>query len=97
MRVEPAGLAVLVFHRVGLDDALPRADRADPADAEPAIADRMLLDDERSLPFSLLDDARRAVAELRVDVFGPEIERFEDMAVGIDDVVGAGHQHLLPA
>ena len=37
VRVEAAGLAVLVGHRVGLDDALARADRADTADAEPRV------------------------------------------------------------
>ena len=46
MRIEPAGLAVLVGHCVAFDDALPRADGADPADAALAVADRMLLDNE---------------------------------------------------
>jgi len=38
-----------------------------------------------------LDDPRRAVAELGVDVFVPQIERLEDVPVGVDDVVSAGH------
>src|ERR1700674_2297893 len=95
VRIEPAGLAVLVRHRVGLDDALPGADPADPADADPAVADRMLLDDEPVLAAITFDDARRPIAELRVDVFGPKVERLEDMTVDIDDVMGAGHQRLL--
>ena len=36
LRIEPTGLAILIRHRVGLDDTLPRTDRADPADADPA-------------------------------------------------------------
>ena len=93
VRVEPAGLAFLVFHRVGGDDALPRADRADAADAELRIADRVLLDNQPLLAgLVVLDDARRPVAELGIDVLVPEIERLQDMAVGIDDVIGAGHQ-----
>ena len=42
MRIEPAWLAVLVFHRIGGDDALTRTDRANGADAAPAGADRVL-------------------------------------------------------
>ena len=91
VRVEPAGLAVLVRHRVALDDALPRADRADAADAEPAVADRVLLHNEPLFAVLTLDDPRRPVAEGRVDVFVPKIERLEDVAVGIDDVVNATH------
>ena len=87
VRIEPARLAVLVVHRVGLDDALPGADRADPADAELAIADRVLLHDQPLLAVLALDDPRRPVAKCRVDVFVPQIERLEDMTVGIDDVV----------
>src|ERR1700674_676622 len=91
VRIEPAGLAVLVRHRVGLDDALPRADPADPADADPAVADRVLLDDEPLLAVLPLDDPRRPVAKRRVDVFVPKIERLEDVTLGIDDVVSTTH------
>ena len=76
---------------MSLDDALPRADRADPADAALAVADRVLLDDEPLLAVLALDDPRRPVAELRIDVFVPEIQRLEDVPVGIDDVVDATH------
>src|SRR5229473_762505 len=85
VRVKPAGFAVLVRHRVGLDDALPRADPADPADADAAVTDRMLLDDEPLLAVLAFDDPRRPVAKRRVDVFVPKIERLEDVTVGIDD------------
>ena len=96
MRVEPAGLAVLIRHRVGLDHALSRPDCADPADAEPAVADRVLLDDEAFLAVLALDDARRPVAEFRVDVLVPQIERLEDVAVGVDDVVLVAHNRFPP-
>src|ERR1700680_4400591 len=43
--IEPARLAVLVLHRV-VDDPLPRADRADPADPALSVADRVLLHNE---------------------------------------------------
>jgi hypothetical protein len=46
VRIEPTGLAILVRHRVGLDDTLPRTDSADAADADAAVADSVLLDDE---------------------------------------------------
>ena len=97
VRIEPAGLPVFVGHRVALDDALPGPDRADPADAALAVANRVLLDDEALLAVVTLDDARRPVAKLRVDVFGPKIERLEDMTVGIDDIISAGHLGFLRA
>src|SRR5208282_6738238 len=65
VRIEPTGLTVLVCHRVALDDTLPRADRADPADAELSVTDGVLLDDEPLLAVLALDDPRRPVAELR--------------------------------
>ncbi len=96
VRVEAAGLAVLVGHRVGLDDALPRADGTDPADAGAAVADRMLLDDQPLLAVLALDDARRPVAEFRIDVFVPQIERFEDVGVRVYHVVSVLHCRLRP-
>ena len=51
----------------------------------------VLLDDEPLLAVLALDDARRPVAEFRVDVFVPQIERLEDMTVGIDDIVLVAH------
>src|SRR4029079_17831154 len=87
MRVEAAGLAFLVFHGVGGDDDLPRGDRAAPPDTALAVTDRVLLDDQPLLAaLVVLDDARRAVTEFGIDVLVPEIERLENVAVGIDAV-----------
>src|SRR5207302_4309955 len=88
-----AGLAVLAFHRVGGDDALSRPDRADPADAALAVAELLLVDDQLLLPVLPLDQPWRPVAKPRVDIGGPQVARFEDMAICIDHVVGAGHRH----
>jgi hypothetical protein len=91
VRVKPAGLAVLVRHRVGLNDTLPGADRANPAYADPLVTNRVLLDDEPLLAILPLYHLGRTVPELRVDVFVPQIERLEDVAVGIDDIISAAH------
>src|SRR5579883_690828 len=91
MRVEAAGLAVLVLHRVSGDHALARADRADAADTELRVADRMLFDNQPLLAIFALDDFWRPVAELGRHVLVPEVERFENMAVGVDDVVLVAH------
>src|SRR3954452_22910834 len=92
MRVEPTGPALLVFHLRGLDLALPRANAADAAHALLA-AQELALDIELFLAGLRVDDEpRRAVAEFRVHVFVPEIERLQDVTIGIDHVVGAAHQ-----
>ena len=44
--------------------------------------------------FVVLYDARRAIAEGRIHVAVPQIERFENVTVGIDNIVGAGHWNL---
>ena len=69
MRVEPTRLAVLVRHRVGFDDTLPRTDSADPADANAAVADRVLLDDEPLLAVLRFDDLA-ATGCRRIMLFG---------------------------
>ena len=91
MRVEAAGLAVLVGHRIGLDDALPSTNPADPADADPAVAHLMLFDDEPLLAVLALGDPRRPIAELRLDVFVPQVQWLEDVPIGIDDIVSTAH------
>src|SRR5260370_861757 len=73
------------------DRPLPRPGRAYPPDAALAIADRALRNDEPLLAVLLLDEPRRPVAELGIDVFVPEIQWLEDVSVGIDDVVSATH------
>jgi len=70
---------------------LPRAHRADPANAPAAVADGMLLDDETFLTVIAQDDARGTITEFGVDVMVPEIKRFEDVPISIDDVVNAPH------
>ena len=90
MRVEPALLSFGIFEAVELDRALPDADRAEAADP-PRIAQQLALDAEALLAVLVDDKARPALAEFGIDVFVPEIERLEDMAVGIDDVVSASH------
>src|SRR5205085_8554900 len=77
------------------DDPLPRPNRADPANAALAIAELLFIDDELLLPVLPLDQPWRPVAKPRVDIGGPQIERLEDVTVGIDHVVGAGHRHFL--
>ena len=55
----------------------------------------MLLDDQPLLArFVVLYDARGAVPERRIHVAVPQIERFENVTVGIDNVVSAGHWSL---
>jgi hypothetical protein len=50
----------------------------------------VLLDDEAFFAVIALNDVRRAIAKLGVDVAIPQIERLEDVAVGIDNVISAG-------
>ena len=91
----PPGRPSSYFIVCGLDLALARADAADPAHALLA-AEQLALDVSFSLPVVVVDDEpRRAVAEFRVHVFVPEIERLQDVPIGVDDVVGAGHRDTL--
>src|SRR5208282_1023207 len=84
----------LIFQLGRLDVALPCADAADAAKAALRIAGRALLIDQPALAILVLDKARRPIAVLRIGVFVPQVERLEDMAVRIDDVVGATHNQL---
>src|SRR5262249_7699559 len=95
MRIEAAWFAVLVGHCIGLDHALAGTDCTDPADAPLAVADCVLLDNEALFAVFALHYSRRPVAKSRVDVVVPEIERLENVAVGIDDVISASHSSLL--
>ena len=63
------------------------------ADATLGGADRMLLDDEALLAVFAPDDARCAIAEIGIYVAIPQVEWFEDVAVGVDDIIGTGHRH----
>ena len=90
MRVEPALLPFGVFQGIGLDRALPHTDRAEAADP-PRIAQHFALDGEALLAVLVDGKPRPALAELGIDVVLPEIERLQDVAVGIDRVVGESH------
>ena len=95
VRIEPAGAALLVFHFGRFDLALARPDPADPAHALLA-AEQLPLDVELFLAGLGIDhQPRRPVAEFRVHVVVPEVERLQDVPIGIDDVVGADHRELL--
>ena len=71
-----------------------RPARADPAGAPETrlrATEHLLLDDEALLAVGVLDQPRRPIAEARLHVVVPQIERFEHMPVGIDDIVGPTH------
>ena len=71
MRIEPAWLAVLVFHRIGGDDALTPTDRANGADAALVGADRVLCYNAPFPAVFALDDARRPIAEFGIHILIP--------------------------
>ena len=91
VRVEPAGPALLIFKLGRLDSALPRADAANAAEAALRIAGGTLLDDQPAFAALVLDEARRPIAVLGLGVFVPEVERLQNVAVGVDNVVNATH------
>jgi hypothetical protein len=91
VRVEPTGAALLIFQLGRLDGALPRADTADAAEASLRIAERALLNDQPALAVVVLDEARRPITVLRVGVFVPQVERLQDVTVGVNDVISATH------
>ena len=91
VRIKTTGLAVLVCHSIGLDDALTSPDRAGAADIDPGVG-LMLLDDQPLLArLAVLHDARGAIAEGRIHVAAPEIERLENVTVRVNNVVSACH------
>jgi len=90
VRVEPALLAFGIFEAVELDGALPDADSAEAANS-PRIAQQLAFDAEALLAVVVDDKPRPALAELGLDIFVPETERLENVAIGIDDVVGPRH------
>jgi len=86
----PPGLPVLILHRIGRRYPCRAPDRADPPDGRAGHRRTACSSmTSRSLAVLLLDDPGRPVAELGIDVFVPEIERLEDVTVGIDDIVNA--------
>src|SRR5262249_49937689 len=71
VRIEPAWLAVLVFHRIGGYDALTRTDRANGADVPPAGTDRGVRYNEPFPAGLALYDARRPIAEFGIHILIP--------------------------
>ena len=93
VRVEPALFPLGIFEGVGLDRPwrTPTAPRLPIPRGFPSILPSTW---SLSLPFSS-SKPRPALAERRVHVAIPQVERLEDVAVGIDNVISAGHRHSL--
>jgi hypothetical protein len=90
VRVEAARAPVHELHRRLVHLALPGADGAD--DVQPFLAAQHLVFDEQALlAVGVDDDLGSAVAEAGVDVLVPDVHGLEDVTVGVDDVVRAGH------
>ena len=70
-----------------LSEILPAADFVLLMSVNPGFGGQTLIP-------SVLDKARRPIAVFRVGVLLPQLKRLEDMAVRIDDVVGATHNQL---
>ena len=86
VRIEPAGTALAVLHRVVDDDAVARPDR--PGDAQPLrAADNPIPDQQALLAVRVGDQPGCPVAKFRIDVLVPQVERLENMRVRIDDIV----------
>ena len=94
MRIEAALAPLGILQGAGLDDALPDADGTQAADA-PRIAQQLALDAQALLAVVVDDEPWPALAECGIDVLVPQVERLEDVAVGVDNVIGAGHRHSL--
>ena len=90
MRIEAALAALFVFHRVVHNGAVACSDSTQCAHALFA-AQQLLADLQSLLAVGVADDLRGLVAEGWVHVVVPQCERFEDVAVGVDHVIGAGH------
>src|SRR6185436_17357729 len=92
VRIEPALAPFGVFQGAGLDDALPHANGTQAADS-PRIAQQLALDAQAFLAVLVDDVPRPALAECGIDVRVPQVDRFEDVTVGVDRVVCARHGH----
>src|SRR5437667_422939 len=90
VRIEAALLALLVCHRVVADHTVAGANGPQRAKTS-APAKRPAVNAQTLLAVGVDKQARRPVTERRVDVLFPEIQRLEDVPVGIDDVVSATH------
>ena len=90
VRIESALLAFPVCHRVVADHTVTGADRAERAKTS-ASAKSPAVDAQTLLAVVVDKQARCPVTKARIDVVLPQIQRLQDVAVGIDDIVGATH------
>ncbi len=90
MGIEAARAAVGVLEGGLVHRALAGADGADHVEALLA-AQHLPLHEQPFLAVGVDDHAGGAVAVAGIEVLVPEIHRLEDVTVGVDDVVGAGH------
>src|SRR4029077_16850815 len=88
VRIEAALLALFVCHRVVADDAVASTNGTQRAKTS-APAERPAVDAQTLLAVLVDEESRRPVTEARIDVLLPQIQGLQDVAVGIDDVVGA--------
>jgi hypothetical protein len=90
VRIEAALASLLVFHGVVHHRAVTRAHPAQ--GAQPLLAAEQLLAHlEALLAIRVADQLRRLIAVFWFDVVTPEIERLQNVSVGIDDIIGASH------
>jgi hypothetical protein len=94
MRIEAARAPVHVLHGGLGHPALAGADGADHVEALLA-PEHLPLDEQAFLAVGVDDHPGGALAVGGIDVLVPDVHRFEHVAVGVDDVVGASHGDLL--
>ena len=71
-------------------DLFAHADRPDQAEAG-RRAEQFALDLKAVLAVAVNNKRGRPVAVARIDIFLPEVTRFQNMAVRINDIIGASH------
>src|SRR5437773_3391905 len=94
VRIEAAFAALGIFQGAGFDDSLPGADGPQAADP-PRITQQLAFDAQAFLAVVVDDKPRPALAEFGIDVLVPQVERLEDVTVGVDYVVRARHRQSL--
>ncbi len=90
MGIEAAFAALVVCHRIVADDPVASADCTECA-KPPAPAKLLAIDAQPLLAVIVDEEARCAIPKRRIDIIHPQIERLEDVAVGIDDIVRTTH------
>src|ERR1700751_1707519 len=94
VRVEATLAALVVGHCIVANYPITRADRAECA-KPPASAKRLAIDAQAFLAVLVDEEARCAIPKRRIDIILPEVDRLEDVAVGIDGMVSRIHNQLL--